>query len=154
MIKATVKINDVEVQAFGSKLRSALPRMVRKGLGRASFFIMKEIKSRTLSGLDFRRRKFKPYATGTGQGRKENRGTVDLFDTGQMQNSMNFTHKSNYRTQLGFRSADANKKAYYHDVVGAGRSNVRREFFSVDKQTEDRATAKFIKEIERSIGLL
>jgi hypothetical protein len=154
MIKATVKINDIEVKAFGGKLRSVLPRMVRKGLGKASFFIMKEIKTRTLSGQDFRRRKFRPYAVGTGQGRKENRGTVDLFDTGQMQNSMNFTYKSNFKTQLGFRSADANKKAYYHDVEGVGKAKVKREFFSVDKQTEQKATAMFIKEIERSMGLL
>ena len=154
MIKTSVKYNDVEVKGFKKKLRQALPRKISKSLARTSFFIMKEIKTRTLSGLDFQRRRFRPYAPTTGVGRKENRGTVDLKDTGQMLSSMNFIKKGNFKTQLGFRNADANRKAYYHDVEGVGKAKIRRQFFSVDKQTEDKAVEIFIKEIERSIGFL
>ena len=154
MIKADVKINGLAVIKFNRKLRQVLPRLVKKQLKRSSFFALGEIKKRTLSGLDFRRRRFHPYAPSTGRGRKENIGTVDLKDTGQMLGSMNFNSKGNFRTQLGFRNNDANRKAFYHDVAGAGKSKIRREFFSIDRQTEEKLTTIFSREIERSIGLL
>ena len=137
MIKANAKINTLQYDRFSKKLRQVLPKTIRKNLSRISIFTIREIKKRTMRGVDVRLSRFRPYAPTTGVGRKENRGTVDLFDTGQMQNSMNFMLKGNFRSQLGFRNATANKKAYYHDIEGVGKNKIRREFFGIDKKTEE-----------------
>lgn len=54
---------------------------------------------------------------------------------------------------LFFRQADANKKAYYHDVAGAGKTKVVRPFFSINDKEADKIGQLFADKIFKDIGL-
>jgi len=54
---------------------------------------------------------------------------------------------------LFFRQADANKKAFYHDIAGAGKGKVVRPFFSINDAEADKIGQLFADKIFKDIGL-
>lgn len=49
------------------------------------------------------------------------------------------------------RSKGSAEKATYHDISGAGRSRVRRPFFSLTDEDETALTDLFLKRLEASL---
>ena len=70
-----------------------------------------------------------------------NIGPPDLMLTGDMLGKMGVTEVSARRVVVGFRTARAAEKAFYHVETGAGRSRVIRDFFGLSAGFLGRARA-------------
>ena len=71
-----------------------------------------------------------------------NIGPPDLMLTGDMLGKMGVTEVSARRVVVGFRTARAAEKAFYHVETGAGRSRVIRDFFGLSAGFLGRARAR------------
>ena len=56
---------------------------------------------------------------------------------------------SRSKGSLFFRNMFANKKAFFHDIAGAGKGKVVRPFFSINRQEEKQIVKVFEEKIAK-----
>jgi len=151
--KVTVKTNSVELAKEFSVIRRKFPNAIKKALANVTAFQIFNIKDRTQTkGIDVNGNPFKPYSKAYKRRLVKQSGVVDLTDTQQMFSSLTSKITPSKGT-LFFRGQDANKKAFYHDVVGAGKRKVIRPFFSINDKEADKIGQLFADKIFKEIGL-
>lgn len=152
---ADVRIKDNSVQVRKSLLRLSkkVPQIVKKALSNAVAFQVASIKKRTTEkGVDFRGRAFKPYSKNYKRRLVKQSGVVDLKDTGQMFSSLS-SKVTPSKGELFFLRKTENDKAFFHDVVGVGKSRVIRPFFRINKKEETNIEKIFFNVLERELRL-
>ena len=142
-----IKSNIKNVQLRYAKFINKFPRIVTRGLEQAGVNLKEVIIRRTSSGLDFRRKRFKPYSEAYSN--LKNKTRVDLQDTNQMLQSIDSRIVSRRKAQVYFRSNHEAEKAMYHQT-GAGKLPVRR-FFGFDKKLERVIQKNFDKFVQKQI---
>ena len=148
-----IKTNTAEIQAIVKKIEKRTKSAVKKALANASAFQVGAIKKRTQQkGVDFQGRPFKPYSIKYKRRLVKQSGVVDLTDTGQMFSSLTSRITSS-KGELFFRQGFANRKAFFHDEVGAGRKKVIRPFFSISKDEETKIEKIFFSVLEKELKL-
>lgn len=148
-----IKTNQAEVLAIVKKIEGRTKSAIKKALANASAFEVVAIKDRTQSkGVDYRGSPFKPYSPKYKRAKVKQSGVVDLTDTGQMFSSLTFKATESKGT-LFFRQAQANRKAFFHDEVGAGRGRVKREFFRISRDEETKIEKIFFSVLEKELKL-
>jgi hypothetical protein len=94
-----------------------------------------KIENRTLSGVDEQRRAFHPYSEDYGTRVKHRLRPVDLRRTGKMLGDLDVVVATSHRIGIGFRSAEAEQRAEYHDGLaghdGKRGSNPLRRFLGL-----------------------
>lgn len=150
---ASVRVKDNSIQvsnAIGEIVRK-FPQITSKALAQVSAFQISNIRERTQKkGIDVNERPFKPYSIKYKRAKIKESGVVDLTDTGQMFSSL--TSKiSPSKGVLFFRNQNANRKAFYHDEVGAGKSRVVRPFFGISDREEEKIVRLFSKILDKEI---
>ena len=149
----TVKTNSVQLSKEFRNIQRKFPSAIKKALANVSAFQIHNIKDRTQrKGIDVNGSPFKPYSKAYRRRLVKQSGVVDLTDTGQMFSSLTSKITPSKGT-LFFRQADANKKAFYHDVAGAGKGRVVRPFFSINDTEADKIGQLFADKIFKDIGL-
>lgn len=148
-----IKSNAAEVQAIVKKISQRSSSAIKKALANASAYEVMAIKERTqVKGIDYRNRPFKPYSLKYKRAGVKQSGVVDLTDTGQMFSSLTFKATESKGT-LFFRQQQANKKAYFHDEVGAGKGKVIRPFFRISKDEEVKIEKIFRNVLNKELKL-
>ena len=148
-----IKSNAAEVQAIVKKISQRSSSAIKKALANASAYEVMAIKERTqVKGIDYRNRPFKPYSPKYKRAGVKQSGVVDLTDTGQMFSSLTFKATESKGT-LFFRQQQANKKAYFHDEVGAGKGKVIRPFFRISKDEEVKIEKIFRNVLNKELKL-
>lgn len=112
-------------------------------------FVVRLIRTRTEKGIDVRGVAFQPLSPSYAKQKQKHLGhsRADLTVSGGMLNDMGITQASARAVQIGFRTTGAGSsggtfiqrsrsvgaadKAHFHNVTGAGRSGVTREFFDL-----------------------
>jgi len=93
----------------------------------------------------YRRRRYKGKKLRTKQGKKKwqqfliasrsewetEKNNVTLSDTNSMLTALNIIGASNNEIKIGFRDQEAAKKAFYHNVSGAGKGRTLRRFLGL-----------------------
>ena len=149
----TVKTNSVQLSKEFKNIQRKFPSAIKKALANVSAFQIANIKDRTQrKGVSVNGNPFKPYSKGYRRRLVKQSGVVDLTDTGQMFSSLTSKITPSKGT-LFFRQAQANKKAFYHDIAGAGKSKVVRPFFSINDREADKIGQLFADKIFKDIGL-
>lgn len=149
----TVKTNSVQLSKEFKNIQRKFPSAIKKALANVSAFQIANIKDRTQrKGISVNGSHFKPYSKGYRRRLVKQSGVVDLTDTGQMFSSLTSKITPSKGT-LFFRQAQANKKAFYHDIAGAGKSKVVRPFFSINDREADKIGQLFADKIFKDIGL-
>ncbi len=152
---ASVRIKDNSVQVSKSlqRVSKQVPKAIKKALANATAFEISAIKERTQNkGVDFRGRAFKPYSPKYKRRLVKQSGVVDLKDTGQMFSSLS-SKVTPSKGELFFLRKTENDKAFFHDVVGVGKSRVIRPFFRISKKEETNIEKIFFNVLERELRL-
>ena len=138
----------IDGEIKGSKdLTDALKKITR---GLVTGDLLKELSSsaretileRTAAGRDYRGERFRPYSKGW-KAERAKRGkstqTVDLNFEGKMLEDIRAgVDVMGGEARVYFASpASEGKKAFYHNVSGAGGSKVKREFFGLGEADRD-----------------
>ena len=151
--KVTVKTNSVQLSKEFKNIQKKFPSAIKRALANVSAFQIRNIKDRTQrKGIDVNGSPFKPYSKAYRRRLVKQSGVVDLTDTGQMFSSLTSKITPSKGT-LFFRQAQANKKAFYHDITGAGKGRVVRPFFSINDREADKIGQLFADKIFKDIGL-
>ena len=149
----TVKTNSIQLSKEFKNIQRKFPNAIKKALANVSAFQIANIKDRTQrKGVDVNGSPFKPYSKAYRRRLVKQSGVVDLTDTGQMFSSLTSKITPSKGT-LFFRQAQANKKAFYHDIAGAGKGRVVRPFFSINDREADKIGQLFADKIFKDIGL-
>jgi hypothetical protein len=151
--KITFTDNSAEIANDFSILVKKMPQLVQRSLAKVSAFEVASIKNRTQNkGIDAFGKKFAPYSKKNKRARRKQSGVVDLTDTGQMFSALTFK-SSRSKGELFFRSKDATDKASYHDLFGAGKNKVKRQFFRISKKEQSQIQKQFNELILKGLGL-
>jgi len=75
---------------------------------------------------------------------------VDLSDTNQMLSGLQTIRADSESATLGWRDPELAERAYYHNVSGASKSRVIREFLGLTDEELDRITQRHLR---RKIGV-
>ena len=151
--KIRVKDNSVQLSKEFKEIQNKIPNAIKRALANVSAFQIRNIKDRTQrKGIDVNGSPFKPYSKSYRRRLVKQSGVVDLTDTGQMFSSLTSKITPSKGT-LFFRQAQANKKAFYHDIAGAGKGRVVRPFFSINDREADKIGQLFADKIFKDIGL-
>ena len=144
-----VKSNTIQLQKSLSELQKKFPRVIKEALANVSALQIRNIRDRTQrKGIDVFGKPFREYSPGYKRAAVKESGVVDLTDTGQMFSSL--TSKiSRSKGSLFFRNMFANKKAFFHDIAGAGKGKVVRPFFSINRQEEKQIVKVFEEKIAK-----
>jgi len=149
----TVKTNSVQLSKEFRNIQRKFPNAIKKALANVSAFQIRNIKDRTQrKGIDVNGSPFRPYSKAYRRRLVKQSGVVDLTDTGQMFSSLTSKITPSKGT-LFFRQAQANKKAFYHDIAGAGKGRVVRPFFGINDREADKIGQLFADKIFKDIGL-
>lgn len=149
--QVSVKDNSIQVSNAIGEIVRKFPQITQKALAQVSAFQISNIRTRTQKqGIDVNERPFKPYSVKYKRAKVKESGVVDLTDTEQMFSSLT-SKVSPSKGVLFFRSQDANRKAFYHDEVGAGKSKVVRPFFGISDKEEDKIIKLFTNILEKEI---
>jgi hypothetical protein len=172
----TVKTNSIQLSKEFRNIQRKFPSAIKKALANVSAFQIRNIRTRTEKGISVNGSRFRPYSRkafffniGTEGGTpkyktfqggyaqfREFKGRqssyVDLNFSGQMFSSLTSKITPSKGT-LFFRQAQANKKAFYHDIVGAGKGRVVRPFFGINDREADKIGQLFADKIFKDIGL-
>jgi len=149
----TVKTNSIQLSKEFRNIQRKFPNAIKKALANVSAFQISNIKDRTQrKGISVNGSPFKPYSKAYRRRLVKQSGVVDLTDTGQMFSSLTSKITPSKGT-LFFRQAQANKKAFYHDIAGAGKGRVVRPFFSINDREADKIGQLFADKIFKDIGL-
>ena len=94
------------------------------------------------------------YAKGTVEAEKEGRqtGFVDLTDTGKMFRSLDF-RTGGLKSTLFFANKEREKIASYHDTFGVGKRKIKRPFFAIGNNEEDKLITRFSKFYFKEMGI-
>ena len=126
------------------RLKFSDRRLIREIL----LLLRERIIRRTLSGRDEDEAGFAPYSP-----RYKKAGQrVTLQDTGEMLQGITPVSVGTKQGDLGFKGGGSLRKATYHQVTGAGRSQVIRRFFGVSSSDEDEALKKVEEFIVRQFS--
>ena len=151
--KIRVKDNSVQLSKELKNIQRKFPSAIKKALANVSAFQIVNIRNRTQrKGVDVNGSPFKPYSKAYRRRLVKQSGVVDLTDTGQMFSSLTSKITPSKGT-LFFRQAQANKKAFYHDIAGAGKGRVIRQFFGINDREADKIGQLFADKIFKDIGL-
>lgn len=151
--KIRVKDNSVQLSKELKNIQRKFPSAIKKALANVSAFQIVNIRNRTQrKGVDVNGSPFKPYSKAYRRRLVKQSGVVDLTDTGQMFSSLTSKITPSKGT-LFFRQAQANKKAFYHDIAGAGKGRVVRPFFGINDREADKIGQLFVDKIFKDIGL-
>jgi len=151
--KITFTDNSAEIINDFSIIVRNMPRLVKRSLAKVSSLEVAAIKNRTQQkGIDAFGKKFAPYSKKNKRARRKQSGVVDLTDTGRMFSALTFK-ASQSKGELFFRSKEATDKASYHDLFGAGRSRVKRQFFRISKKEQVFLQKEFSDLIFKGLGL-
>ena len=149
----TVKTNSIQLSKEFRNFQRKFPNAIKKALANVSAFQIANIKDRTQrKGISVNGSAFKPYSKAYRRRLVKQSGVVDLTDTGQMFSSLTSKITPSKGT-LFFRQAQANKKAFYHDIAGAGKGRVVRPFFGINDREADKIGQLFVDKIFKDIGL-
>jgi len=149
----TVKTNSIQLSKEFRNIQRKFPSAIKKALANVSAFQIANIKDRTQrKGIDVNGSPFRPYSKAYRRRLVKQSGVVDLTDTGQMFSSLTSKITPSKGT-LFFRQAQANKKAFYHDIAGAGKRKVVRPFFGINDREADKIGQLFADKIFKDIGL-
>jgi len=171
-----VKTNSVQLSKEFRNIQIKFPNAIKKALANVSAFQIRNIRTRTERGISVNGSRFTPYSKkayffnvspegatpqyktfqgGYAQFRRykgRQSSFPDLNFSGRMFSSLTSKITPTKGT-LFFRQADANKKAFYHDVAGAGKGKVVRPFFSINDTEADKIGQLFADKIFKDIGL-
>jgi hypothetical protein len=127
-------------------------RLAREAIfTRAELAILRIIKKRTREGKDVRGASFRPYSAGYRRVRQRaNRPTspVDLIfsNAGGMLDSIEgFINQDLTKLSIEFNKPDKERLAYYHNISGAGKGKVIREFWGLSEEESE----KVFKDVEQ-----
>ena len=151
---ATVVTNAKEVKISVQKASKKIKPSIQKALAQATAFEISAIKDRTFKGIDAFGSNFIPYSKEYAFFRRKKgrqAGFVDLNFSGQMFSSLTSKILPS-KGYLFFRQAEANKKAFYNDEAGVGKSKKRRQFFSISER-EEVAIQKLFEDVIKRIKL-
>ena len=145
----TIKSNTIQLTKSLQELQKKFPNAIRQALANVSALQIKNIRDRTqIKGVSVNGSPFKPYSFAYKRAKVKESGVVDLTDTGQMFSSL--TSKiTPSKGSLFFTNMFSNKKAFFHDIVGAGKGKVVRPFFSINRQEEKQIVKVFEDKIAR-----
>jgi hypothetical protein len=123
----------------------------QKALLSASIQQKQRIILRTENGKDVNGNPFKPYSAQYAKlAQKLNVNNVNLVATGQMLNGI--TQKATDQESVIFFTNDRNEEiASYHDVLGAGRNKVIRNFFGMSEKNKDTIFKDYLKGIRKDL---
>ena len=91
--------------------------------------------------------KMLPYAKSTKKSRSKRgrqTGFVDLTDSGKMFRSLDY-RKKGFKNTLLFTNMERAKIASFHDSFGVGKKRVKRPFFAIGRNEEDKIVDEFTK---------
>jgi len=149
----TVKSNSVELAKQFRNIQKKFPSAIKMALANVSAFQIDAIKDRTQrKGISVNGNPFTPYSKKYRRRLVKQSGVVDLTDTGQMFSSL-ISKITSSKGSLFFRNQSANKKAFYHDIAGAGKRKVVRPFFSISDREADKIGQIFAEKVFKEIGL-
>ena len=96
-----------------------------------------------------------PYAKSTKKSRSKRgrqTGFVDLTDSGKMFRSLDY-RKKGFKNTLLFTNMERAKIASFHDSFGVGKRKVKRPFFSIGNDEEDKLKDEFAKFFYSQVGI-
>ena len=145
----TIKTNTIQLRKELAEIQRKFPNVIRQTLANVSALQIRNIRDRTQrKGVSVNGSPFKKYSLGYKRAKVKESGVVDLTDTGQMFSSL--TSKiTPSKGSLFFRNMFSNKKAFFHDIAGAGKGKVVRPFFSINRQEEKQIVKVFEDKIAR-----
>ena len=147
----TIKTNTIELSKDLEQIQKQFPTAIKQTLANVSAFQIKNIRDRTQrKGISVNGTAFKPYSAGYKRAKIKESGVVDLTDTGQMFSALT-TKILPSKGTLFFRNMFANKKAFFHDQVGAGKGKVIRPFFGINRQEEKQIVKVFVDKISKIV---
>ena len=147
----TIKTNTIELSKDLEQIQKQFPTAIKQPLANVSAFQIRNIRDRTQrKGISVNGTAFKPYSAGYKRAKIKESGVVDLTDTGQMFSALT-TKILPSKGTLFFRNMFANKKAFFHDQVGAGKGKVIRPFFGINRQEEKQIVKVFVDKISKIV---
>ena len=154
-VDVKVDVNTVEITNFLKKLSQKQKSVISKGLKRVSNMAVLMITKRTQSGKLPDGGGMIAYAKSTKKNRdKRGRqtGFVDLTDSGKMFRSLDF-RQTGFKNTLFFSNIERAKIASFHDSFGVGKRKVKRPFFSIGNDEEDKLKDEFAKFFYSQVGI-
>lgn len=144
-----VSFNADRVLARLNGITKDLPKKIDRALAVTALEGINVIKERTKKGIGYKAI-FRPYSSGyikfrQAKGRKI--APVDLNFTGEMMGAISTRRVAQGIQRIYFTRAEAAQKAVYHNVLGAGRGKVKREFFGFSKKEKTRLGRIFRKRL-------
>lgn len=139
-----VSVNATRVTALLDRTVKALPAEIDKALAVTALHGINMIEDRTESGRGYNGT-FRPYSEGYAKFRsKKGRqvSPVNLNFSGRMLSSMAARRVRRGVQEIYFTRAEEARKAYFHNVTGAGKGRITRKFFGFN-QAEKSMLRKF-----------
>jgi hypothetical protein len=132
---------------------------------------LRMIRTRTEQGRDAKGSAFAPYSQGYAERKAEELGggPVNLTVSGRMLNDMQVVEQTANKVTLGFvsaggraprgkqtliqgsRAVGAADKAFWHQVSGAGKSQVKRQFFDLSEQEQTQIRDRVERYLESAV---
>ena len=141
-----VEFNATRVTALLDRTVKALPAEIDKALAVTAMQGINIIENRTSQGKGYLGA-FRPYSDSYAKfraNRGRNINPVDLNFTGRMLGSMATRKLSRGVQEIYFTRAEEARKAYFHNVTGAGKGRITRKFFGFN-QNEQNKLRQFFK---------
>jgi len=146
-------VGDAQVQLALSQLNKQVATRADVAVNKATMFIQTAIKTRTSKGKDWKGLKFQDYSNSYKEKRRKRGATTtpNLMWSGLMLSNMQPKKTGKLKRKIFFPNQRENRKAAYHDFIGAGKGKVIRPFMSVDKKGKEwnKAYLIFHKEINK-----
>lgn len=99
----------------------------------------------TAAGIDYKGAAFKPYSKA--YAKREGKRNAWMYQSGVMLNSMTQKAIDNMSVMVYFNNATARERAKWHNVDGAGKSKVIREFFGFSEMAKQEAFMNYSKHV-------
>ena len=142
-----VKFNTIEVNNFIKRITRKQRKSITTALNNVSNMAVLMITKRTQSGKLPDGGKMIAYAKSTKKSRSKRgrqTGFVDLTDSGKMFRSLDY-RKKGFKNTLLFTNMERAKIASFHDSFGVGKKRVKRPFFAIGRNEEDKIVDEFTK---------
>ena len=166
----SIKSNSIKLRKEFATIQKRFPSKIKEILANVSAGQLRRIRIRTEKGKSVHGSPFAPYSTkpfffNIGResnprykffegGYREFRGATgrntkpDLNFRGNMLSAMT-TKVTSSKGSIFFGRQEENRKAFFHDVEGAGKGKVVRPFFSINKKEEDLIFKEFDIKLEK-----
>lgn len=100
---------------------------------------------KTAMGIDYKGNNFEPYSKA--YAKREGKRNAWMYQTGVMLNSMTQKVIDNMSVMIYFNNATARERARWHNIEGAGKSKVKREFFGFSEMAKQEAFLKYSQSV-------